>query len=332
MVSLRKLWDDLTGQTQETERTTSVNQANIDIANQTNKTNREIAEQNLQFQRENLDYQKELQQQIFEREDTAYQRTKQDMINAGLNPLSMQSTNGSGEAIATTPLNNNFQAQMPAPMQKENTLDSPLQHILNILGTSTSVAGAISNISQMGLRRDLLQSQIDSQNIDNLIKAKSHGVDLKNGIVENPHNWNQNDWREYRHKVAAVKYDSDSNPERIVTALLDALNGRYDNKVNDVKENIREKVPLIDKAIEYEEKDNLRQSQKERAESKGYVLGKGQTTTTVIPHPVKGYNTIKVYNIKGKLIDMYDVDYEGNIINKGTKVNSSFSSHKSGKF
>lgn len=332
MVSFKEIWDYLTGQKQETERTTSVNQTNIDIAHETNETNREIAEQNLQFQRENLDYQKELQQQIFEREDTAYQRTKQDMINAGLNPLSMQSTNGSGEAIATTPLNNNFQAQMPAPMQKENTLDSPLQHIMNIVGASTSIAGAVSDISQLGLKRDLLQQQIDSQHIDNLIKAKSHGINLETGEVTNPHGWNDNDWREFEHKLESGKYDSDSNPERIATAILDALNGRYDNKINDAKENIREKVPLIDEAFDYVEKDNLRNTQESRAKEKGYVLNKGQTTTTIVPHPIKKYNTVKVYNIKGKLIDMYDVDYEGNIINKGTTINSSFSSHKSGKF
>lgn len=77
----------------------------------TNRLNWEVAQQNLQFQRENLDYQKALQQQIFDREDTAYQRTVEDMRNAGLNPLSMNGTNGSGEAIATEPLNNNFQAQ-----------------------------------------------------------------------------------------------------------------------------------------------------------------------------------------------------------------------------
>ena len=77
----------------------------------TNEINQEIANQNLEFQRENFDYQKALQEQIFDREDTSYQRTVNDMRQAGLNPLTMNGTNGAGEAIATTPLNNNFQMQ-----------------------------------------------------------------------------------------------------------------------------------------------------------------------------------------------------------------------------
>lgn len=77
----------------------------------TNQTNKDIAEMNLGFQRENLDYQKALQQQIFDREDSTYARTVQDMRNAGLSPLSMQNTNGAGEAIATTAPEMNYQRQ-----------------------------------------------------------------------------------------------------------------------------------------------------------------------------------------------------------------------------
>lgn len=77
----------------------------------TNLINKDIADQNLQFQRENLDYQKALQEQIFDREDTSYQRTVNDMRQAGLNPLAMNGTNGAGEAIATEPLHNDFQMQ-----------------------------------------------------------------------------------------------------------------------------------------------------------------------------------------------------------------------------
>lgn len=53
-------------------------------------------------QQKNLNYQKQLQQKLFDREDTSYQRTVADMRNAGLNPLSMSSTNGSGATVSTT--------------------------------------------------------------------------------------------------------------------------------------------------------------------------------------------------------------------------------------
>lgn len=103
-------------------QTNSTNAANERIANNTNSINKsiqdsvnasneKIANENLAYQRENLEYQKALQQQIFDREDTSYQRTVEDMRNAGLSPLTMNGTNGSGSVVDTTALNNNYQAQ-----------------------------------------------------------------------------------------------------------------------------------------------------------------------------------------------------------------------------
>lgn len=60
---------------------------------------------NYAFQSANLDYQKALQQKIFEREDTAIERRKQDLINAGFNPYLAMNGNGagSGAVVSTTP-------------------------------------------------------------------------------------------------------------------------------------------------------------------------------------------------------------------------------------
>lgn len=66
--------------------------------------------QNLKYQRENLDYQKALQEKIFQREDTAIQRRKQDLLNAGFNPYMAMSQNGagSGSVVSTSPMQSNF--------------------------------------------------------------------------------------------------------------------------------------------------------------------------------------------------------------------------------
>lgn len=64
---------------------------NYEEQKETNDENYELAklnsERNYQLQRETLDYQKELQHKIFDREDTATQRKKADLIAAGMNPL-----------------------------------------------------------------------------------------------------------------------------------------------------------------------------------------------------------------------------------------------------
>lgn len=90
-------------------------QAGASILNtrETNKTNKNVAEQNLGFQRENLDYQKALQQTIFQREDTAHQREIEDLKRAGINPLATAGGNGAnaGSVVPLTELNNSYQAQ-----------------------------------------------------------------------------------------------------------------------------------------------------------------------------------------------------------------------------
>lgn len=65
---------------------------------------------NYNQQKRELAYQHALQERIFQREDSAYQRTVKDMRAAGLSPLSMNGTNGAGEAIATQAPQNDFDA------------------------------------------------------------------------------------------------------------------------------------------------------------------------------------------------------------------------------
>lgn len=101
------------------------------MSDQTNATNKAIADQNLGFQRENLDYTKALQQQIFNRQDSSYQRTVADMRAAGMSPLIMNGTNGAGEALATTAMNNQYQHTQPldykSPFEAFNGIANILQ-------------------------------------------------------------------------------------------------------------------------------------------------------------------------------------------------------------
>lgn len=65
---------------------------------------------NFDLQKENLAYQKDLQNQIFEREDTAVQRRVADLVKAGLSPtLAAGSAAGAGSVISTS-----------APQRKSN--------------------------------------------------------------------------------------------------------------------------------------------------------------------------------------------------------------------
>lgn len=124
------IWSNITGQ------------ANVEA---TNETNKEIALWNILQQQEtnkmnygmfkkNLDYQKALNEQIMQREDTSYQRTVADMRKAGLNPLTMSGLNGSGGNVANVapysqePITNNYQPETFRPnVQIQNLTMEALQ-------------------------------------------------------------------------------------------------------------------------------------------------------------------------------------------------------------
>lgn len=120
----------------------------------TGQTNNEM---NLDFQRENLDYQKALQQKIFEREDTAYQRTVNDMRLAGLNPVSMQGTNAAGEAIQTT--------------SPESTKTSEIQALSEIMNVISQLNVNRNNNSVSQANANLINAQAENQKIKNLYES-----------------------------------------------------------------------------------------------------------------------------------------------------------------
>lgn len=183
----------------------------------TNQANKDIAEMNLGFQRENLDYQKALQEKIFEREDSSYARTVQDMRNAGLSPLSMQNTNGAGEVIATTAPEMNYQRQRKdyswisqatqgaidnafryLSLKKENEMaDAQIQNV-----KADTVAKLANNdffnltagyrLRNLELSNSHLQSQIESTNQSaNHTRLQSIMQDYLNQDYQTQNSWNK---------------------------------------------------------------------------------------------------------------------------------------------
>lgn len=158
----------------------------------TNQLNKQIAEQNLNFQRENLDYQKALQQEIFNREDTSYQRTVEDMRNAGLNPLVMNGTNGTGEAIATTPLHNDMQYQnmgLAQGLEKILGISNSLQNWeIGNAKVSQETAKAVKDWTDVGFDLGTLDNKYKNNELD-FLKNKFETDDLSRKSIFGTENY-----------------------------------------------------------------------------------------------------------------------------------------------
>ena len=98
--------------------------------------------QNLDLQKQNLAYQKDLQKQIFEREDSAVQRRVNDLIKAGLSPtLAAGSSAGAGSVVSTS-----------APQRKNN---------LEALTALASVKTLIAQQQRAQTEADIARQQLD---------------------------------------------------------------------------------------------------------------------------------------------------------------------------
>lgn len=124
------IWSNITGQA----NTEATNRTNKEIALWNMLQQQKTNEMNYGMFKENLDYQKALNEQIMQREDTSYQRTVADMRKAGLNPLTMSGLNGSGGNVANVapysqePLTNNYQPETFRPnIQIQNLTQTALE-------------------------------------------------------------------------------------------------------------------------------------------------------------------------------------------------------------
>lgn len=155
---------------------------NMRNTDKTNRTNKDIANQNLQFQNENLQYQKDLQKQIFAREDNAVQRRVDDLVAAGLSPtLAAGSAANAGQAIETQALHNDYSPQT-----------MPTYGLSSMLGAGLDALKAVGELNRQKAEINYLQDQsanvkadtanklIFGENADQWYKLRNYGLNLKN--------------------------------------------------------------------------------------------------------------------------------------------------------
>lgn len=182
-----------------------------------NKINKEIADQNLAFQRENLEYQKDLQQQIFEREDTAYQRKVDDLVKAGINPAVAATGSGSaaGSIVSTQAPHNDMKYQVPQ-FNLGSAIDtlkslkqiSSIEEQMNVAKAQADYLGSLKNkadaetnkivfdnnffdktqedrLKRFAFETDILQYQKDMLSRQNELNKIGYNFALGNSVMNN---------------------------------------------------------------------------------------------------------------------------------------------------
>lgn len=145
--------------------------------------NREFAEEERDYQRkfaeEEREYQRALQERLFNREDTALERQASSLSSMGINPLSQQ-LNGlnAGQSVGAS---TSGTASAPGASGRggqalKNDMKYQGTGVLSALAPFMSFAQTINAVETGSLQRDLLQSQVEHQNLNNFIYAKENGV------------------------------------------------------------------------------------------------------------------------------------------------------------
>ncbi len=112
-------------------------------------------EKNFELQKENLAYQKDLQNRIFEREDNSVQRRVNDLVKAGLSPtLAAGSSAGAGSVVSTS-----------APQKKNN---------LEALSALASVKTLLAQQRRAQTEADIARANLEQVKMDNNYYKSNH--------------------------------------------------------------------------------------------------------------------------------------------------------------
>lgn len=200
-------------------------------------------EKNLALQREQFEYQKALQQEIFNREDSAVQRKVQDLVKSGLNPL-LASGGGASAGSSVGMVQMGGQTAPQLNMDLQGSVDS----IYNSLKTKQDIATSKIQRALIGtqIASEAAKAQNIAQQTKNLqqeIREKTYNYNLYKGYnlpvgftANNPYSASQGAMFMLQNAEEAVK-KADSVEEQIINAI-DEHNPGAKKKYYETKERL----------------------------------------------------------------------------------------------
>lgn len=145
----------------------------------------EIAQGNLELGRDVFNYQKELQQTIFQREDNSMQRRVADLRAAGLNPILAAGGPGAGAGAAipvTTPRKDVVRG--PDMLGAALNIASLMSAKVDIAKTLMDTKLAAVNMGKFEAETDNILADTRKKEIENDIRAHDRDIIKDSGMVE----------------------------------------------------------------------------------------------------------------------------------------------------
>lgn len=208
----------------------------------TNFVNKEISDQNLA-------YQKEYNQKIWDREDTSYQRTLADMSNIGMSGLSMSSVDSAGGQSSVP--QNSFQYTDHGVLQD-------IAEVANVVGT----LGSLKNTLALGA------AQVDNVKADTAFKLGSNPLRIEGMKEDNSFKkWSNNYYKQrgfpsgsmtpfdFANGIAqivnSIKTGSSNPVVDTAKSLVDTGSKKSDNIIDRFLDSLSEKITGVTRESKY---------------------------------------------------------------------------------
>lgn len=200
--------------------------------NKANNANKSVANQNLALQREQFEYQKSLQNTIFEREDNAVQRHLADNRAAGLSPLAGLAGAQSGSLVP-----------VQAPQLDYNQIAPQID--------SSGIQSAL------GMMQD---SAVNQQSLDIQDTTAKSNAALSAQKTEAQKLENEFNAATFADRVAGVKYNNESTLATIQKTLESTITEKQMHEINNIRkaQSRAELDRYLDESAEWRDNKDLR--------------------------------------------------------------------------
>ena len=215
------VWKGATGQTMQEQ----INQTNADIA------------------RENLEYQKAFNEQVFQREDTAIQRAKDDAMSAGFSPLAALGNIHGSNAVVSAP--------QQAITAQSSATSSPASALSAIGNMVSGIKNAVTNAKNADTERKRVEDIADFNRVTSALRAKEldvHHLEFLESFEESVRQFDLNlkQTKDLQESVNKLKRDLQDDQQKFLRGQLELGQSyeteRFNRNMNHLKQQLDETI------------------------------------------------------------------------------------------